>query len=114
MFKISDNNDILISKGESVIFTIPISMENGSTYTLKSNQHLEMAIKKTKNDADATKRWVGVDGSDEIYIPYNDTAELTAGDYWYDVVAITKVDESETEKKYVTFPRRFTVVSTIS
>lgn len=115
MFKISDNNDILISRGETVIFSVPIRGEDGMAYSLKSNQHLYMAVKKEKNDTQAVQTWTSVDGSNEIQISSKDTLidNLTAGEYWYDIVAITKVGSEETERRYLTFPRRFTIVGTI-
>ena len=115
MFIITDNNDILISQGETAPITVPLYDQDYKEYIMTPNQRIEMTITRDINTSDGyVKKWTSNAGSNELVIQHNDTKDLTPGIYKYDVVLIETTNGVDTVYNYIIPPRTFEILPVVS
>ena len=81
------NSDIQLTRGDSAVFKVEISLESGASYNREEGDKLVFTVKKSYNSefAYVSKE---VDGMILLLEP-KDTSGLDYGNYWYDIQLTT-------------------------
>lgn len=84
MYKVDDNNNILLIRGDSIPgATIFILKENNEPFTLQSGDELKFTLKRKSSDRTPILQKTITDG--QLFIDPEDTELLECGVYRYDV-----------------------------
>lgn len=114
MFYIDSNNDITMSKGETVTLTVPLFNTNKTKYTMKSTDKLYLTLKNNLNDTTSTMQVSSNAGSNVIAIVSADTVSLEAGIYNYDILLKTSDSAGNAIYNYIIQPRIFNLLPTVT
>ena len=90
MLKISNDNTISLTRGDTARITLTVKQADGKDYDYSADTVL-FTIKKNVHAADAILQKTVTDGV--VYIAPADTAELAYGDYVYDVQLTTQAGD---------------------
>jgi hypothetical protein len=107
MFAIDNNNDIRISKGETVSLNVPLTNPDKTQYTMTGNDTLVLSIKKSVDDNETVAQFTS--NTNKIDIPHTGTNSLSTGLYKYDILLIT----GSGDYFYIVEPHIFEIVNVI-
>lgn len=87
MLKISNDNTISLTRGDTARITLTVKQADGTDYDYSGDTVL-FTIKKNVHASESILQKVVADGA--VYIAPTDTAELAYGEYAYDVQLTTQ------------------------
>lgn len=87
-----ENNEISMTKGDTVYIKVDIVYSNNDDYELKKGDSLTLSVKKYADDIEYIFQ-KNITDTDIIIINPEDTINLTSGRYVYDVQLNTKDEE---------------------
>ena len=83
MLKIDDENNVYLTRGDTAIFDVILTTDDGDPYTMTSNDELIFTIRRIAGKGEeVVKKTVT---APEISLDTDDTKDLTFGPYKYDV-----------------------------
>lgn len=111
MLKVSSNNSIYITRGDSAVIALNVTDSEGAAYDF-SNDTVKFTVKKNCQDRNAVIEKV-FDENGQIALEPADTEGLTFGDYWYDV-QLTHTENDSVSVDTIIVPTTFTVGAEVS
>ncbi len=108
MFQIDKNNHIRMSKGETATLTVPLFNPDKTPYTMSESgsDTLKLTLKKENNSSPVVTL---PSSTNTIIINHNDTVNLQAGIYKYDILLTT----GDGSYFYITEPEIFEIVDVV-
>lgn len=88
MFAITENNAILLTRGDTARLSVEITTDKGEMYEIKENDTLTLSVKKKLADSEPCLL-KEVKGVADFHIEPNDTKHLPFGLYIYSVRLFT-------------------------
>ena len=85
MFKIEDDNRVVLTRGDSCAFDVEIKTDSGETYTPVEGDVITFTLKKDSKSSDAL---IIKYGTTIVFNP-QDTNRFKYGNYLYDVILTT-------------------------
>jgi hypothetical protein len=88
MFKVLNNGEIELTRGDSATLTVNITDGVGEPYTVRNEDTLTLSLKKDVKDPKPCVQ-KSINGNNVIHLEPKDTAGLDFGNYVYDVELLT-------------------------
>lgn len=85
MFKIEDDNRVVLTRGDSCAFDVEIKTDSGEIYTPTASDVITFTMKKDSKTAEVLIKKTGI----SIVFNPEDTRPLKYGNYLYDVTLTT-------------------------
>lgn len=105
MLIVNGDNSIELTRGDTARLTVPITDDEGQTYTMQATDTLTMTVKSSVNDSEPSFQKI-VTGDNTIHIEPADTAGLNFGKYIYDIELCTADGDVYTIIEKTTFKIR--------
>lgn len=96
MFKINENNEVFLTKGDTAHFTVAFKDEQGDPYDM-SNDEVKFGMKRSAYDSECVLEKEIDSATGQFTIDAEDTENMEFGDYLYSI-QIKHTIEGETEE----------------